>query len=354
MMHAAWCRYSLDFKFTARTSRETMNRKDTYYIKVWDDVDGDTRFGIGECGLFRGLSCDDVPDYETMLDAVCVAVATSSPQPDLTHYPSILMGVETAISDWRNGCDHNPFPSDWLSGHEGIMINGLVWMGDYREMLDRISAKLDDGFKCIKLKIGGIRFDDELKLLGYIRRQFDSSVLELRLDANGAFAPGDVMERLERLAEYDIHSIEQPIAPKQWAQMAEVCHRSPIPVALDEELIGIFGQANKRGLLEQIMPSYIILKPTLCGGFSGADEWIALARELGIGWWATSALESNVGLNAIAQWVAGHTHNIPQGLGTGALYYNNIPSPLELRGDRLFYNPDKQWIIPDNLDWKVF
>lgn len=354
MMHAAWCRYRLDFKFTARTSRETMNWKDTYYIKVWDDADGDARFGIGECGLFRGLSCDDVPEYESMLDAVCVAIATSSPQPDLTLYPSILMGAETAVADWRNGCGHNPFPSDWLSGHEGIVINGLVWMGDYREMLDRISAKLDEGFKCVKLKIGGIRFDDELKLLGYIRRQFDSSVLELRLDANGAFAPANVMERLDRLAEYGIHSIEQPIAAKQWDDMAEVCRRSPIPVALDEDLIGVFGRGLKREMLNQIKPRYIILKPTLCGGFSGAEEWIAAARELGIGWWATSALESNVGLNAIAQWVSGYAHDIPQGLGTGALYSNNIQSPLELRGDRLFYNPAKKWIIPGNTDWKVF
>ncbi len=354
MMRAAWCRYRLDFKFAARTSRETMNWKDTYYIKVWDESAGDGRFGIGECGLFRGLSCDDVSDYETMLDAVCVAVATSSQQPDLTHYPSIVMGIETAIADWRNGCGRNPFPSDWLSGQEGIEINGLVWMGDYREMLDRISAKLDEGFRCVKLKIGGIRFDDELKLLGYIRRQFDSSALELRLDANGAFTPENVLARLGQLADYAIHSIEQPIAARQWEAMAEVCRRSPIPVALDEELIGVFGRKDKHEMLERINPRYIILKPTLCGGFSGAEEWIDIARELGIGWWATSALESNVGLNAIAQWVSGYGTEIPQGLGTGALYGNNIQSPLELRGDRLFYNSDKQWIIPGNLDWKMF
>lgn len=350
-MRSAWCKYPLQFRFTARTSRETMRSKDTYYIKIWDD-DAAT-FGIGECGLFRGLSCDDVPGYESMLDAVCTAVASSQPLPDLTGYPSIRMGFETATSDWRTGGRRIMVPSAWTRGEEGIVTNGLVWMGSRDEMLRRIDEKIAAGFRCVKLKIGGIDFDEEIGLLDYIRRAYGPDRLELRLDANGAFTPAEALARLDRLSRFAIHSIEQPIRQGQWREMARICCESPIPIALDEELIGINDTYEKRRMLETVRPSYIILKPTLHGGFSGCDEWINLASLRGIGWWATSALESNIGLNAIAQWVATKNPAMPQGLGTGALYVNNIPSPLQMRGERLFSDPVSQWVIPD-LPWKTF
>lgn len=350
-MKAAFAHYTLDFRFTAITSRDRMDHKDTYYIKVWDEVEP-SAFGIGECALFKGLSYDDRPDYSDKLAEVCrnidEYISDTSP---LAEYPSIRMGVETAVNDLKNGCNRVIYPSSWTAGQSSLLINGLVWMGDKSTMARRIEEKVKTGFHCIKLKIGGINFNDELELLHLIRDICPD--VQLRLDANGAFTLDNALEKLDLLAKFDVHSIEQPIRQGQWSAMSDICRLSPIPIALDEELIGINNPKMKAEMLDSVAPQYIILKPTLCGGFSGSDEWIRLAEDRGIGWWATSALESNIGLNAISQWVATYAPSIPQGLGTGQLYHNNIPSPLELKGELLSYNPSTPWHIPD-LTWNEF
>lgn len=343
-MRGAWCRYTLDFRFTAVTSRERLTRKQTYYIKLWSNDDPSGPFGLGEAALFRGLSSDDRPGYEETLAEACL-----NPGMDLSDWPSIRMAIETAQADLANGGRRIIYPSDWTLGTASVPINGLVWMGDRSTMEQRMRQKLADGFRCIKIKIGGIDFEDELRLLRLVRTIAPDDV-ELRLDANGAFAPGDALRRLDALAEYRIHSIEQPIRQGQWAEMARICRQSPIPVALDEELIGINDPIHKREMIDAIRPAYIILKPTLTGGFAASEEWIRIAEESGAGWWITSALESDIGLNAIAQWTATLHPHMSQGLGTGALYSNNIPSPLSLCGDRLSYDPGKRWQLP-NLAW---
>ena len=343
MLRAAWSRYRLDFRYLAVTSRDSMRHKDTYYIKVWDDRTPDV-FGIGEAGLFRGLSCDDRPGYEEKLAATCADPAGCG---DLSEWPSIRMGLHCAMLDLARGGRRILYPSPWAEGRSSLPINGLVWMGSEQEMVDRILEKLRQGFRCIKIKIGGIDFDREIAMLQALRRVAPEA--ELRLDANGAFTPDNALGRLERLATFNIHSIEQPIRQGQLADMARICRESPIPVALDEELIGV-GEKNAAELLGEIKPTYIILKPTLIGGFEAAEKWIETARAMNIGWWATSALESDIGLNAIAQWTASLSPDMPQGLGTGQLYDNNIPSPLCLEGDRLKYNPEREWKIPA-LEW---
>lgn len=337
MMKGEWRRYRLEFTFTAITSRESLRHKDTYFIRL-TDPERPGIYGFGEAALFRGLSCDDRPGYEEMLDEVCL-------NPDryaadlslLDDWPSIKMGFETAIADLASGGRMMPFSR--TSWH--IRINGLIWMGDRSTMTRRVDSKLGEGFGCIKIKIGGIDFNDELELLSYLRSKAPD--VQIRLDANGAFSAENVMKRLEALSVFGIHSIEQPVRPGQYELMARVCRESPIPVALDEELIGLNIRTEKEKMLDAIRPAYVILKPTLCGGFSGADEWIRLAREREIGWWATSALESNIGLNAIGSWLATKEIDMPQGLGTGQLYHNNIPSPLEQRGDMVGLNPMKKW-----------
>lgn len=340
-MKAAWQKYTLDFRFTAITSRDRLTSKDTYYIKVWHDGQPEVS-GIGEAGLFRGLSCDDTPDYESVLDEVCANIDLYAENIGLlAPYPSIRFGVETALRDLANGGKKHLFDSPWTDGKSSIEINGLIWMGDKATMSERIRAKLAEGFKCIKVKIGGIDFEQELQLLRHLRAVAPS--IEIRLDANGAFSPDNALDRLATLSEVGIHSIEQPIRQGQWHDMARICTLSPIHVALDEELIGVNDADTRARLLDTIRPAYIILKPTLIGGLRASEEWIAAARERGIGWWATSALESNIGLNAIAQWVATQDTDMPQGLGTGQLYYNNVASPLTLAGDRLTYDVTKQW-----------
>lgn len=345
MLRAEWCKYRLDFKFLARTSRESMLYKDTYFVRLYDESSPEI-CGIGECGLFRGLSADDVADYEDILSSLC-----RNPQGELPPMSSILTGFETAARDLAGGGCRVVYASDWLDGSRGIEINGLIWMGDKRLMLERVREKIEAGFTVLKLKIGGIDFDEELDILSHIRRQFSPSDLTIRLDANGSFSVGNALDRLDRLSRYAIHSIEQPIKAGLVDEMALICRRSPIDIALDEELIGVTPDDRKLALLSEIRPRYIILKPTLCGGFAEADKWISAAGGLGIGWWATSALESNIGLNAIAQWLAAKDSALPQGLGTGALYHNNIPSPIEQRGSHLFYNPAKCWQMPD-LPWR--
>ena len=322
MLKASYTPYILHFKVPSGTSRGVLTQKETYFLKVWDEHNPDC-FGIGECALFKGLGADDRPDYEAMLQTVCRGIDRID-EIDLSTWSSLRFGVETALLDLQHGGRRMIYPSEFTAGKQAIEINGLIWMGDKRTMASRIDEKLAAGFSCI---------------------------IELRVDANGAFSPYDALEHLQRLSAYDLHSIEQPIRAGQWEAMARLCEETPLPIALDEELIGITDSTEKLALLETISPQYIILKPSLIGGFSGAEEWIEFARNCRVGWWITSALESNVGLNAIAQWTATFPINMPQGLGTGALYTNNIPSPLEQIGDELRYNPDKTWIF--SMDsWK--
>lgn len=339
MLKASWTKYTLRFLRRSRTSREVLDVKDTYFIKILD-TENPTVAGYGEAGLFKGLSADDTPDFTDILDSCCKSIDSI----DISSIPSsaIRMGIETALSDIATGGMHQPFYQGTIPP---TRINGLIWMGSKEFMLNEIEHKLQQGFKCLKLKIGGIDFDSELDILRSIRDRYDPRALTLRLDANGAFTAGNALERLELLSAFTIHSIEQPIKAGQPQAMALICHDSPIPIALDEELIGLRSKKEKESLIDELRPAYLILKPTLCGGFAESDEWVRLAEEKGIGWWATSALESNIGLNAIARWTAAHAVEMPQGLGTGQLYTNNIDSPLELRGEYLTSNSDNIWIF---------
>lgn len=350
MLKAAYSPYTLNFNFRALTSRGALPVKDTFFIKVWEDSCLE-KYGIGECALFKGLSKEDCPEYEGKINELCKSINRGE-KCDIDRWSSIKFGLETALEDFKHGCQHIPFPSEFVNGKKDITINGLVWMGSIEEMLRRAEQKLAEGFKCIKFKIGAEDFEQELDMLQKIRRKLPPETVEIRLDANGAFTPESAISKLERLAALSIHSVEQPIAAEQWTQMAEICKYSPIPVALDEELIGCRSISEKGEMLDFIKPAYIILKPSLCGGFSEAKEWIDSARHRNIGWWVTSALESNVGLNAIAQWVGTMKVRMSQGLGTGGLYTNNIPSPLVLRGYRLSYELSKGWNFPE-LEWII-
>lgn len=336
MLKASYQKYRLHFKEPSGTSRGILTDKETYFIRVWDESHPEIT-GWGECALFRGLSAEDLPEYEEKLGEVCRNVASVRPA-DLREWSSIRFGLEMALQDLAHGGRRIYFPSSFTEGKQSIVINGLIWMGDRTVMLRRIEEKLAAGFRCIKLKIGALDFATELDLLRYIRQRFTPAEVELRVDANGAFSPGEAMGKLEALAALDLHSVEQPIRQGQWDEMAALCRNTPLPIALDEELIGVNDLARKQELLESVRPQYIILKPALCGGFGGAEEWIQLARETGIGWWVTSALESNIGLGALAQWVATLGVNMPQGLGTGQLYTNNLPSTLCQQGEKLSYD----------------
>ena len=295
----------LHFKQPAGTSRGTYTTRKVWYLHLTSS-DFPGRVGIGECAPLPGLSCDDLPDYEDILEDACREVERQGGKVDvdaLRKYPSILFGLETAVRHYNAG-GWAMWNSAFSRGEAGIPINGLIWMGDYNQMLTQIETKMKTGFRCIKLKIGAINFEDELALLRHIRARFSSKEIELRVDANGAFSPADAMDKLKRLSEFDLHSIEQPIRAGQWEEMARLASESPLPIALDEELIGCNTPEEKRKLLADIHPQYIIIKPSLHGGFTGGNEWIDEAEEQQIGWWITSALESNIGLNAIAQWLS--------------------------------------------------
>lgn len=342
-MKASYGRYNLNFIKPGGTSRGVLHQKETFFIKLWNESEPEI-FGIGEAAIFRGLSADDFPEYELKLKEVCENI--NDYLPDTLHqlktFPSIVFGLETAFADLLNSGKRRIFNNEFSFGKQGIRINGLIWMGKPNEMLQQIESKLENGFTCLKLKIGAIDFDEELKLLKTIRQKFSAKALEIRVDANGAFSHAEALSKLEQLAALDLHSIEQPIKAGNWNQMAELCKNTPLPIALDEELIGIFESSEKNNLLQQIKPQYIILKPSLVGGFSGTTEWINLAQNQNIAWWITSALESNIGLNAIAQFTAQYQLSMSQGLGTGQVFSNNIESPLDLRGEYLFYT-DRQW-----------
>ena len=328
---------TLHFKQPAGTSRGVYTTRKVWLVRLSDGE----REGVGECAPLPDLSCDAMEDeqYRSILNKVCEEFCQRQEldNDSLRQYPSMLFGLETAWLNMTNG--DRLFDTAFSRGEVGIPINGLVWMGSYDEMLKRMEEKLEKGFRCVKLKIGAIDFDQELDLIKRIRERFSHHEVELRLDANGAFEFEEALYKLELLSQYAIHSIEQPIRQGQWAYMAELCRESPLPIALDEELIGVNDPEMKRHMLRIVKPRYIILKPSLHGGMTGCREWIETARDMGVGSWITSALESNIGLNAIAQFasdVYGDHITMPQGLGTGQLFTDNIPMGLEIRGDRLW------------------
>lgn len=363
---------TLHFKQPAGTSRGVYTTRHSYYLTLTSDELPGVE-GVGECATLPDLSCDAKPEYEMTLRQVCQMVEQMGriPYDMIRAYPSITFGLETAFASFfdaakkfleivlTEGASSSSemlkqkgvsvpagmenltelFDSPFGRGEEGITINGLVWMGTYEEMLARLEEKLQAGFHCVKLKIGAIDFFKELDLIKRIRDVYTKEQVELRVDANGGFLPENAMSQLEALAKYDIHSIEQPIKQHQWPKMAQLCRETPLPIALDEELIGVNVRSMKQALLDTVRPQYIILKPSLHGGIYGCNEWIELANQRGIGSWITSALESNIGLNAIAHYAAkvyGSNVKMPQGLGTGQLFTDNIPMPLEIRGDKLF------------------
>ena len=331
----------LNFKRPSGTSRGVMNEKETWFIIL----EKGGKKGVGECGILRGLSIDDRPDYEAKLQWTCANIQLGKDKlwDALLEYPSIQFGVEMAFQSLESESPFLLFPSDFTNGVKSMEINGLVWMGTAAFMKQQIEEKIADGFRCIKLKIGAIDFDTELQLLRFIRQHFPPEKVEIRVDANGAFDSYIALSKLIQLSEFKLHSIEQPIQKNNTDRMAELCKRSPFPIALDEELIGVFTGAEKEELLVKIKPQYIILKPSFVGGFRGTQEWISLAEKHKIGWWITSALESNIGLNAIAQWTFLQHNLMPQGLGTGALYTNNFDCPLDVSKGQLWYRNEVEW-----------
>ena len=318
-----------------------MTHKETWFIII----ENNQKKGVGECGILRGLSCDDRPDYEEKLAWTCANIHLGVDQlwEALIEFPSIQFGVEMAFQSLASENPFLLFPSSFTDGQKSIPINGLIWMGNEAFMKQQIEVKLAEGFHCLKLKIGAIDFDEELKLLGYIRQNFTPEDVEIRVDANGAFNKSEALNKLNQLSGFKLHSIEQPIQKNNTDSMSELCKSTPIPIALDEELIGVFSLEDKEQLLLKIMPQYIILKPSFVGGFRGTNEWILLAEKYNIKWWITSALESNIGLNAIAQWTFLKDNLMPQGLGTGALYTNNFECQLEVSKGQLWFNNVKEF-----------
>ena len=340
-MKATYSRYILNFKRPSGTSRGVLTQKETWFLIL--NENGKT--GIGECGILRSLSYDDRPDYEEKLKWVCKNIELGEEKlwEELREFPSIQFGVEMAFRSLASDDPFLLFPSDFTGGKASIPINGLVWMGEEQFMREQIIQKINDGFSCIKLKIGAIDFETEIDLLKFIRCEFSSEEIEIRVDANGAFSPAEALEKLKRLSDLDLHSIEQPIKQGQPQEMAKLCEATPLPIALDEELIGVTGVTEKQKLLQTIKPQYVIFKPSLIGGIKGTNEWLQLLASGDTGWWITSALESNVGLNAIAQYTFTLDSEMPQGLGTGGLYTNNFDSPLEVSSGELWYHPSQKW-----------
>lgn len=331
--------YRLDFKQPAGTSRGVLTSKISWMLILEDDHQ---QQGLGECGPLAGLSFDDRPDFGTRLQRLCEQFNQgewATFEESLLFYPAMRFGFEMAMLDYKNGGTRLLFNTDFSLKAAPQAINGLVWMGSAAFMKEQIAHKLEQGFRCLKLKVGAIDFEAEIALLKALRSEFSVQDLELRVDANGAFAPADALIKLQQLAVFELHSIEQPIKAGQIAAMTQLCAASPLPIALDEELIGLTSQEEIAEVLTQISPQYIILKPTLLGGFEASAAWIAAAETRGIRWWVTSALESNIGLNAIAQWTATLHNQLPQGLGTGQLYTNNFPSPLHMNMGALQYLP---------------
>ncbi len=343
MIIAKYKPYILQFKHASGTSRGILKTKETWFIILNDN----NKTGIGECGLFRGLSIDDRSDFEQKLEWTCnnINLGLEELLDELIEFSSIQFGLEQAFKSLESQSPFELFPSEFTTGKVSIPINGLIWMGSEVFMKDQIKEKLKAGFNCIKMKIGAIDFNTELALLKSIRQEFSASDIELRVDVNGAFSPENALEKLKRLSDYGLHSIEQPIKQGQFESMAKLCEQTPLPIALDEELIGLFSVTKQTEMLQMINPQYIILKPSLVGGWRGSQQWIDIAEENGIGWWITSALESNIGLNAIAQWTYTLKSKLPQGLGTGSLFTNNFESPLQVKNGTLRHEINQDWNI---------
>jgi o-succinylbenzoate synthase len=340
-LKATYQKHLLYFKRPSGTSRGILTEKETWFIIL----EKDGKKGIGECGLLKTLSIDDRPDYEEKLRWTCdnIQLGKDLLWEALIEFPSIQFGVEMAFQSLVSETPFLLFPSDFTKGEKSIPINGLVWMGEADFMKRQIEEKLAEGFRCIKLKIGALDFDSELQLLHFIRQHFTPEQIEIRVDANGAFDVSLALSKIKQLAGFKIHSIEQPIQKNQTDSMSELCKTTPISIALDEELIGVFSVEEKEALLLKIKPQYLILKPSFIGGFRGTTEWITLAEKHQIGWWITSALESNIGLNAIAQWTFMQHNTMPQGLGTGGLYTNNFDCPLAVSQGQLWYHKELVW-----------
>jgi len=350
MLKAEYKKYELKFIRPGTTSRGTLMRKTSWFIFLYDTQEPDIK-GIGECNLVPGLSFDDGPYFEKALQRICSNIQSFnfSEQEVVRSYPSIRFGLETAFLDFKQKARKVLFPSAYTKGEKSIDINGLVWMGEMEDMKEQIDEKISQGYRCIKLKVGALDFSKEVELISGIREKYTEEEMMIRLDANGAFDEDEVMKKLDKLAEFGIHSIEQPVARGDHRLMAYVCRNSPIPIALDEELIGICGKQKRLKLLNKLKPQYLVLKPGVHGGFSSCDLWIEIADEMGMDWWATSALESNIGLNAIAQWTATKEHTAFHGLGTGMLYSNNFESPLSINNGKIAFDPDAKWNLENLL-----
>lgn len=341
-MKAAWKKHSLQFKQPAGTSRGVLRTKDSYFLKV--EKEGAT--GLGECGLLRGLSADDRPDYEVVLHWLVENIERPEAElfGSLEEFPSIQFGLEMALRDLSTE-NHVLFPSGFTRGEVRQPINGLIWMGDLNFMKQQIAEKIEQGFTTLKMKIGVIGWEQEQAVLKLIRKEYGTGDLCIRVDANGAFSPKEAPAVLDALAKLKVHSIEQPIGQGKWQEMAALCENPPVPIAVDEDLIGLFKEQDRRKLLNTVRPQIIILKPSFVGGWRGSEEWMALSAEFGCDWWVTSALESNLGLSAIAQWNHLQHNPIPSGLGTGSLYTNNFTSPLFVKDGRLGYDPQQNWEV---------
>jgi o-succinylbenzoate synthase len=362
MLQLSYQAYTLSFRFEAGTSRGVLRERPTFFLLLKDQT-GTT--GIGEAAPLEKLSIDSVPNFEGTLAAFCqkfnrqhykdLSQTPSSfweemQQSEFANFPSITFAIETALADYKHGGKRKIFDNAFSNGNKSLAINGLIWMGKPDFMLKQVADKLAEGYNCLKMKIGAINFEEELAILKHIRKEFSAQQITLRVDANGAFAPEQALEKLKQLADFDLHSIEQPIQAGQIDKMAMLAEKTPIPIALDEELIGIHAKEEKINLLKQIKPAYIILKPTLVGGLQACDEWIEIAENQGISWWITSALESNVGLNVICQYTAEKVfgtkyEHFHQGLGTGQLYHNNITSPLEVSKGLIHYRKEGKWLF---------
>jgi o-succinylbenzoate synthase len=349
MLKASYQPYIFNFNFPGGTSRGVLTHKPSWFIKLWYDTSPEI-YGLGEVSIIPDLSPDKAYLIEQNLSAINENPQLFIDNPKLTSgFPAIRFGLETAWIDLQNGGRSILFPSEFTNGNAGIIINGLIWMGKKDQMLQRIKEKIDKGFRCIKIKVGAVDFNEELHLLQFIRQTYDAKTLEIRVDANGAFNSANALIKMEQLAKYQIHSIEQPIKPGQWDNMAKLCKQTPLPIALDEELIGLEDSTQQLAMMKTIIPQYIILKPSLLGGLQQTEQWIQLAKEFDINWWVTSALEGNIGLNAIAQWTFKQKVTMPQGLGTGQVFSNNIDSPLEIRGQKLWYNIQKDWDLKKKI-----
>ena len=342
MVRASFINYPLVFIRPAGTSRGILDQKPCWFITL-TSKEGIT--GIGEVSFIPRLSVEKLDEMEIKLDHICKLITRGEmdPRQTLPSLPGVQFALETAVLDMEEGGKRILYGTPFTEGRVGIPINGLIWMGPKPFMISQIWEKVQLGFRVLKLKVGSLDFSEELNVVRWIRSEFGAADLEIRLDANGAWDPSEALGKMEQLSKFGIHSIEQPIPSGRTDEMAELCRVSALPVALDEELIGISDRAERKRLLEMIKPSYIILKPGLLGGFSEAAHWITLAEAQGIGWWVTSALESNIGLNSIAQWTWNLGVTRHQGLGTGALYTNNIASPLQIKGENLWYRPENSW-----------